>query len=412
MNLKIAYYLGKVDPSSGGVYSYTIALLDLLLRFDEISEIHLFFLGSGHNPKTMGFPLNPKIKFHEIIDNRQFTFKENISIMCYVASLFAGDKGPYRALKRMFRFFNPYKDIETIIRKEKICLFHVPFQVSPIYNLSVPLITTMHDVQEMHFPDYFDSKERLRRAVYYKQALEESNHIIVSFNHIKDDLIRFYNVPPEKISVAVIPLTGSYFDTKDNAGMKMGALLAEYNLPGHFILYPAITWKHKNHLKLLKAISILSQQGDRFFLVCTGAQTDYLKILEAEIEELGLTKQVFFLGLVPKDHLVALYKHADLIVIPSLYEAGSGPLLEAMHYHRPVICARTTTLPEHIGDSNFVFDPNNSEEMAGLIKKGMTDQVFRSVNIENAIRRNAYFEKVNYADQFLDVYKKILPQQK
>ena len=49
----------------------------------------------------------------------------------------------------------------------------------------------MHDLQEFHFPEYFSSQERLHRAINNKKAIEESTHIIVSFNHIK---IRFNQV--------------------------------------------------------------------------------------------------------------------------------------------------------------------------------------------------------------------------
>ena len=49
-------------------------------------------------------------------------------------------------------------------------------------------------------------------------------------------------------------------------------------------------------------------------------------------------------GIVPEEDLIGLYKWASLVVIPTLYEAGSGPLYEAMKYSTPVICSNVTSV--------------------------------------------------------------------
>ncbi len=98
-------------------------------------------------------------------------------------------------------------------------------------------------------------------------------------------------------------------------------------------------------------------------LVCTGNKTEYFKTIQSVIDELDLSKAVHFLGIVSEEDLIGLYKNARLVVIPTLYEAGSGPLYEAMRYGIPVVCSNVTSLPETVGNSEFVFNPNNLEEM-------------------------------------------------
>ena len=95
------------------------------------------------------------------------------------------------------------------------------------------------------------------------------------------------------------------------------------------------------------------------------------------------------------------------MVIPTLYEAGSGPLYEAMRYSSPVICSNITSLPETIGNDKFIFDPNSVNEMTALIKKMLTDDGFRKENLDNSKKRMASLKAVDYANNIIDVYKKV-----
>ena len=78
-----------------------------------------------------------------------------------------------------------------------------------------------------------------------------------------------------------------------------------------------------------------------------------------KISELNLSEAVHFLGIVPEEDLISLYKNSSLVVIPTLYEAGSGPLYEAMRYQVPVICSNVTSLPDTVSNDEFLFDPND-----------------------------------------------------
>ena len=75
-----------------------------------------------------------------------------------------------KTIKKVAVFLNPYNKICSTDAE----LLHVPLQYSPIYGCKIPVITTMHDVQEFHFPTFFDAKERLHRAINSKKSVEES----------------------------------------------------------------------------------------------------------------------------------------------------------------------------------------------------------------------------------------------
>ena len=90
--------------------------------------------------------------------------------------------------------------------------------------------------------------------------------------------------------------------------------------------------QHKNHINLIAALNKIKKLGTEVNLVCTGNKTDFYSEVEKKITEFRLKDSIKFLGIVPEEDLIGLYKNSELVVIPTLYEAGSGPLYEAMRY--------------------------------------------------------------------------------
>ena len=97
-----------------------------------------------------------------------------------------------------------------------------------------------------------------------------------------------------------------------------------------------------------------------------------------------------------------------MVVIPTRYEAGSGPLYEAMKYSAPVICSNVTSLPDTMGNNEFLFDPENENEIAGKIEVMLTDENAISRNINNSVEGMNYLSEKNYLQSFINVYKDLL----
>ena len=99
-----------------------------------------------------------------------------------------------------------------------------------------------------------------------------------------------------------------------------------------------------------------------------------------------------------------MYKNSELVVIPTLYEAGSGPLYEAMRYNVPVICANTTSLPDTINNPKYVFNPNDANNLSELVIKMLTNDKEMIDNIANSKKRMNELSKINYFETFKKVY--------
>jgi glycosyltransferase involved in cell wall biosynthesis len=264
----------------------------------------------------------------------------------------------------------------------------------------------MHDLQEFHYPEHFDSTERLHRSMNTKKAIEESNHIIVSFKHVKEDIIKYFKVPEEKISICPPPFAESWFLAKEESSWE--DLSMKFGIKKNYLLYPAATWKHKNHVTLIRVIKKLRDEGIEINLVCMGNKTNHFKDIQTLIDELKLSDAIYFLGIIPEEDLIGLYKNTSLVVIPTLYEAGSGPLYEAMRFEVPVVCSNVTSLPDTIGNIDFVFDPLDVNAIASKIRQGLIDVEFRRNNIQNSRKRMEEFQKFDYSKNFIEVYHKLI----
>jgi glycosyltransferase involved in cell wall biosynthesis len=405
--MKIGYYIHHTTISAGGIFTYSIGILRELIKSNEIEKL-VIITSNKVMERVKDFIKNDKIEF-KVVDRNSFSTSIRLVIwyLFYFILLIFQSLIIFKVFldifKRAIASLNPY---QKIITSCDIDILHIPVQYSPIYKTEIPVVITMHDLQEYHFPAYFSLKERLSRKIKNKMAIFDSDHIIVSFNHVKNDIIKFFKVDEEKISVCPPPFAENWFLEKNETEWEETA--KKHNLKNKYLLYPAATWQHKNHVKLLEAFKIIRDDGLDYDLVCTGKKTAYYNnALLKKNEELNLSNFVHFLGIVPEEDLISLYKNTSLVVIPTLYEAGSGPLYEAMRYQVPVICSNVTSLPNTVASNDFVFDPTNSGAIAEKIKMGLTNEEFRKINIENSKLRMDYFEKIDYSKNFIGAYKRV-----
>jgi len=404
--MKIGYYIHHTSLKAGGIFTYSIGILKLLIKSDEIEHIHLI-ISSDQEKYFQKIVTSSKVKFN-IVDRKKLFVNIRFAFSYFLSNAVALYRNRFKKphhlkfVSKLSLLLNPYN---KYITPSQIDLLHVPFQYSPIYNVDLPVIITMHDIQEYHYPEYFSSLQKLHRKINNLSAINESNHIIVSFDHIKKDMLKYFDVNESKISVCPPPFAEDWF-LSDKISSE-NVLKEKYDFGKEYLLYPAATWKHKNHFNLIKAIAKLVNDELDIQLICTGNKTAYHEIIEGEIGKLNLDKNVKFLGIVPEEDLIGLYKSASLVIIPTLYEAGSGPLYEAMRYSSPVICSNVTSLPDTMGNVNFIFDPNNVEEIAALMERMLTDDSFKEENINNSKKRMESLSAVDYSKNFIGVYKKV-----
>lgn len=402
--MKICIYIPYINQNSGGLFPYALAVIKMLVKSDQISKVILiisedqkeffeakFSKVNKLNIKVVRIEQNWLLNFL----NKSYKFLLDINFI-YVDKKYIKDK--------YLSFLNPYK---YYFEKLDADIIHIPFQVAPVYKINKPIITTLHDMQELHFPEYFSPAERLGRALAFKKSTELSDHIVVTFNHVKEDIIKYFQIEEQKVSVCPLNFIEDWF--AENQSTTTEELKLKYSLKEPFILYPAAFWPHKNHTVLIKAFNEIYKKNKNLNLVLTGNdKTSYASKIRDIIHAYKLDENIKILGVVSNEDLVGLYKSCSLVVIPTKYEAGSGPLFEAMKFNSPVICSNVTSLPEIIGNKTFTFDPDDYLALAEMINKILNDKLFLDENLANSKSRIEFYSKIDSSKSFIDVYHKLL----
>lgn len=281
-------------------------------------------------------------------------------------------------------------------------VIHFAFQTYVV--CAAPTVYTPHDLQHLHLPQFFKPIDIAYRETVQPTGCHFAQAITTASQWIKDDIVRQYGTYPDKIHVIpCAPVTSNFSEPTEQQCLDV---MRKYQLHEGFAFYPAVTWQHKNHIRLLQSIAWLRDSRNlRIPLVCSGQQTEHFGKIASVIEDLHLRDQVTFLGFVPAEELRALYRCAKLVVVPTLHEASSFPIFEAWNEGTPVACSNVTSLPEMVGDAAAVFNPFNVEHMAARIASVTQDEEYRKGLIARGSSRLQQFSWKQTAEAYRALYR-------
>ncbi len=276
---------------------------------------------------------------------------------------------PARGSNRAWRVVMENSWLAARARRHRVRLMHHGGGTAPAIGRGPRSVVTIHDLQYVRFPDSFSLLKRswLRRAV--PTAVRRADAVTVPSEYVRQTVIESLAAAPER--VVVVP--HGLLPVEPPGPEAVSAARARYGLPGPFIVYPAITYPHKNHLVLVRALAVLQKSHPDVQLVLLGAAGSAEDDLRAEIAGLALGTAVVRPGRVPAADRDALYLAAGGLVFPSRYEGFGAPVIEAMAAGCPVIAARTAALPEVVGGAGLLVDPDEPEEWADAIALVLDD---------------------------------------
>ena len=285
-------------------------------------------------------------------------------------------------------------------------VIHFPFQ--SYEACGVPSVYNPHDLQHLHLREFFTPAEISRRENLYPRACLSANTVVVASEFVKRDVVERYGVESKRVQVipwAPPPLPKRSEETDEFVVL---ALREKYQLADKpFALYPAMTWEHKNHLRLLEAVAYLREsEGLDLRVICTGFKTDFWPRIERRLNELGLNDVVKFPGLVPIDELNALYRASKFVFVPTLFEAASAPVFEAWQHGAPVACSTVTSLPEQVANGALLFDPFAVKEIASALARMTTDLTLLDDLRRRGTRRLKDFSLERTAKAYRAVYRR------
>jgi len=394
---RILYDLRWLEPGkSGGVEQATRELVDELASYDRTFDYR--FHGSQRVFRDWRFSSGFR---HKVIctDGQQARWLHWRDVA--TAELAAELRLP-QLMNAELRALEWYTRLDFTIVHGLPCHVHQDLR-------RFPSVVTMHDLQHLHYPNFFSPTDIAIREKEYRESCQLASHVICISEFTRQDVHERYGIPLAKMTtIWNLPprLTGAPIadSTKRRRLNAMG-------IKTPFLFFPAHPWLHKNHHGLLKAMQIADQSLPADYkLVLTGQPFPADHPAAALLLEPAIRRRVVHLGYRSPLEIAALFGSAEALIFPSLFEGFGMPLIEAMQQSCPIVCGRHTSLPEVCGEAALYADVAQPEALAEAILTITRDAALRARLRKCGHENLRRFNRRRLADQTRAVYQSVHDQ--
>jgi glycosyltransferase involved in cell wall biosynthesis len=264
-----------------------------------------------------------------------------------------------------------------------------------------PHVLTVHDLQPLeHQATHGPGKRAYLRAVL-PHSVRRARAVAVPSDFVRRSVVSRFGVDPAR--VVTIP---HGVEWRPAEATPSDDLRARYQLDGPVVLYPAITYPHKNHATLVEAFATVVGTGHPdALLVLTGGEGSSELDLAARIERLGIRSRVRRTGRISDADMAGLYEAASVVAVPSRYEGFGLPAVEAMAAGVALVAAATTALPEVVGDAGLLVDALDAGAWAEAIARLLDDPSARVDLVAKGHERARRFTWRANAEGFAELYR-------
>jgi len=231
-----------------------------------------------------------------------------------------------------------------------------------------------------------DSRFTILKNIVLKKlmvrTMNSADHVIFISQYARSSISSLLKLKDE--SVIYHGIASNFYPTKKSQ---------ENALYNNFILYVSRFEVYKNHLNLIKAYNLLSdelKQKHPLLLVGEGMEPA-LSLCKEFITANNLASNVKIIGKVEYESLPELYQQCQLFVFPSSCENCPNILLEAIGCGAPIIAAQTPPMPEFGKNAALYFDELDVQSIYQVVHQVLIDRNLRNQLINKSIDlRNEY----------------------
>ena len=340
--MNIGFDAKRIVQNTTGLGNYGRYLVETVSRFYPTDRYFLFA------PKRKK---NERLNLLQTQANVSFVFPSGID----------------RIIPTLWRTFGIRKDLVN----NHLTVFHGLSNELPvgIRRSKVKTIVTIHDLIFLRYPEFYKLPDRVVYRWKFRRACRVADKIIAVSECTKRDIVSFFSIPEEKISVVYQGCHPQFRQTVTDE--KKSEIIKKHKLPARFLLYVGSIESRKN---LLLAVKALSRLPEDIGLVAIGRATPYREKVEAYSRQSGLESRLHIRNNFPFSDLPAVYQSASVFVYPSFFEGFGIPVIEALSSGVPVIAATGSCLEEAGGPDSFYVNPEDDRELAGRILEIVNDE--------------------------------------
>jgi glycosyltransferase involved in cell wall biosynthesis len=266
-----------------------------------------------------------------------------------------------------------------------------------------PYVLTVYDMIHEIYPEFFSVRDlTIQRK---KQLIENATSVIAISHNTKNDIIRFTNVDPDRVSVVHLGNPLKPTDSLRHNEKKEGSL----DLDVDYLLFVGKKSGYKNFNRMISSIASLLRDNTSLHLYFAGGGS-FTPVEIELLKDFDVYSKVHFINISTDDLLIELYKNARAFIFPSLYEGFGLPILEAFSCGCPLVTSNSSSLSEIAGDAACFFDPESGDSIAEAVESILSNPDYRTDLIKKGYRRLKCFSWEKTARETKCVYDNTLYQ--
>ena len=268
-----------------------------------------------------------------------------------------------------------------------------------IEKSGVKSIVTIHDLIYLRYPEFFSWIDRIIYNSKFRHSCKVADRIVAISEQTKSDIVEFFNVDPERITVVYQSCNPIFYD-----GKECGKTL---DLPEEYLLFVGSFNERKNILTSIRAFSQCSKKYSdlKLVLVGSGHQEESVNDL---IRTLSLEKRVIHLKGLTNIEIKELYERAKIFLFPSFFEGFGIPIIESLFSKTPVITSVGSCFREAGGEGCLYIDPHSSSDLSKAIEQLLSDEHLYKDLVEKGYEHVEQFHFEKCACHMHDVYEEVL----
>jgi glycosyltransferase involved in cell wall biosynthesis len=287
----------------------------------------------------------------------------------------------------------------------KFDLYHEPNLLPLKFN--GPTVVTVHDLSWIRFPGTHPAERVRAMEKYFELGLRHASLIVTPSEFVKSELINVFGVIPDRVIPTMLGVE-TLFQPKGVEETK--SVLSQYCLNhGAYILAVGTLEPRKNLNVALQAFMKLPPNiRAKYPLVLAGMRGWHSGALEQQLAPLVQAGEVRQLGYLQRKDLAILVAGATTLVYPSIYEGFGLPPLEAMACGIPVITSNVSSIPEVVGDTGVLLDPEDINGFRYAMETMVSAPDIRATMGRKALARSKLFTWQTCVEQTVGAYRRVL----
>ncbi|MBS1746654.1 MAG: glycosyltransferase family 4 protein [Bacteroidetes bacterium] len=234
-------------------------------------------------------------------------------------------------------------------------------------------LPVVYDLNFEHYPENLPWRNRVYYRFFFPRFVRKSSRVITISEYSKDDIIKTYHYPAEKIDNVYCGISEYFYPCSDDEKRNT---MKQYAGGNEYYFFAGTMHPRKNIVRLIEAfIAFKQKNSNKVKLVLAGHIMWDDASIRKVIEGSNIKDDVVLAGRVSNETLRLLLGSARALVFVPVFEGFGLPVVEAWQCGAPVICSNVTSLPEVAGDAAIVVDPFNVEQIAGAMQTMMDDSV-------------------------------------